>query len=172
MAARVSSDIPSDVVRGNYFERELSWLDFNSRVLGLAGDRSLPLLERVKFLAIFATNLDEFFQIRVASLKDRLAASQESGSSLVEPLRNLGAVARRTRAFVASHDQAYYEVLRELASAGVELVPVASLGDDDRGQLSKVFEADVLPVLTPLAVDAAHPFPYISNLSLDRKSVV
>ena len=88
MVARVAADAASDIVRGNYFERELSWLDFNGRVLGLAGDQGLPLLERVKFLAIFATNLDEFFQVRVASLKDKLAANQESGASLVEPERN------------------------------------------------------------------------------------
>ncbi len=152
-----------------YLNRELSWLDFNARVLALAEDPALPLLERAKFLAIFSTNLDEFFQVRVSGLQEQLAAGVRSnapdGLDQVEQLRAIRArveelVARQARTFTK-------EVSPGLEEAGVEFANWDELPDDERAQLTREFELRIFPVLTPLAVDPAHPFPYISNLSLN-----
>ncbi len=157
-----------------YINRELSWLDFNTRVLALAEDRSLPLLERAKFLAIFSRNLDEFFQVRVAGLKEQVIAGvmqrTPDGSTPQDQLR---AIRQRVDALVQRQARCFLDdVAVELERNGVRFVDWSSLGDGDRTHLREVFESRIYPVLTPLAVDPAHPFPYISNLSLNLAVVV
>jgi polyphosphate kinase len=151
-----------------YVNRELSWLEFNRRVLHEAEDTRTPLLERLKFLGIFSSNLDEFFQIRVAGLKDQLAAGyterSPDGLTPEEQLRQIAAVVRD---LVRTHAHCLHsEVLPALAPQGVALLDIGELSAEERLQLDRYFRANVFPVLTPLAVDPAHPFPYISNLSL------
>ena len=152
-----------------YINRELSWLDFASRVLELAEEKTVPLLERAKFLAILSDGLDEFFQVRVAGLKDQLAAGVRSlspdGLSVREQLQ---AVRAKVLLLVERVDQIYNEsLLPALSDAGIKLLNWAELSEKDREYLVDVFEATIFPVLTPLAVDPSHPFPYISNLSLN-----
>ncbi|MDH4131065.1 MAG: polyphosphate kinase 1 [Gemmatimonadota bacterium] len=151
-----------------YLNRELSWLEFNARVLHEAEDPRTPLLERLKFLGIFSSNLDEFFQIRVAGLKDQLAAGYvdrtPDGMTAEEELRR---IAERVRGLVARHARAAQEeVLPALGREGLAVVDAGELSSEDRVALEEYFHRNVFPVLTPLAVDPAHPFPYISNLSL------
>jgi polyphosphate kinase len=163
------------VTPGTRFQnRERSWLDFNARVLQLAEDRELPLLERVRFLAIFSSNLDEFFQVRVAALKERAQAGVRSrgidGLDATEQLRIIRArvvelVDRQNRIFTK-------ELVPALADAGIRFVSVAELDAAERQLCDHIFETQIFPVLTPLAVDPAHPFPYISNLSLNLAVVV
>ncbi len=154
--------------------RELSWLDFNARVLALAEDSDRPLLERAKFLAIFSTNLDEFVQVRVSGLQEQVAAGVRAttpdGMDSFEQLRAIRAridelVTRQARLFTK-------EIAPALEDVGIAFSNWDELDDDDREYLVDVFEARVFPVLTPLAVDPAHPFPYISNLSLNLAVVV
>ncbi|WP_157577163.1 RNA degradosome polyphosphate kinase [Saccharomonospora iraqiensis] len=152
-----------------YFNRELSWQDFNARVLALAEDESQPLLERAKFLAIFASNLDEFYMVRVAGLKRReqTGLSVRSADGLT-PSEQLAYVAERNRELVRRHALAFEEGVRPaLQAAGVRIVRWAGLDTEDRARLSAYFTRQIFPVLTPLAVDPAHPFPYISGLSLN-----
>ncbi|MCX5046137.1 RNA degradosome polyphosphate kinase [Aldersonia sp. NBC_00410] len=152
-----------------YLNRELSWLDFNSRVLALAEDTSLPLLERAKFLAIFASNLDEFFMVRVAGLKrrDETGLSVRSADGL-SPREQLAMVATRTQEIASRHARVFLDsVLPELLAEGIAIIGWEDLSPDERRGLSEYFHAQVFPVLTPLAVDPAHPFPYISGLSLN-----
>ena len=149
-----------------YINRELSWLEFNARVLYEAEDERNPLLERARFLSIFASNLDEFFQIRVAGLKQQVAAGRSSptpdGMSAPE---TLDAIRNRLLPLVARHSQAYAETSAELADEGIRIVRY-----DERPErhleLRSRFLDEIFPVLTPLAVDPGHPFPYISDLSL------
>ncbi|RMH79770.1 MAG: RNA degradosome polyphosphate kinase [Actinomyces sp.] len=157
-----------------YLNRELSWLAFDARVLQLAADHDVPLLERVFFCAIFATNLDEFFQVRVAGLHDQLAAGigerTPDGRSPADQLRAIHAV---TRELVARHEAVFIDEIRPaLARAGIELATWDELTDEEREWLAGRFEARIFPVLTPLAVDPGHPFPYISDLSLNLAVVV
>ena len=156
-----------------YLNRELSLLDFQERVLALAEDESLPLLERAKFLAIFSSNVDEFFQVRVAGLKDQVAAGMTTAASDGHtPARTLGAIHDRLTSLVARQAKVFLEnVVPALADAGVRITDWASLDEPDRTRLQSVFD-DVFPVLTPLAVDPGHPFPYISNLSLNLAVIV
>ncbi len=156
-----------------YINRELSLLDFQERVLALSEDESLPLLERAKFLAIFSTNLDEFFQVRVAGLKDQVAAGVSSATpDGLTPAQQLDAIRRRIAILVDRQSGVFLErVVPALAAAGIRMCDLASLGDEDRKQMQRVFD-DVFPVLTPLAVDPGHPFPYISNLSLNLAVIV
>ncbi len=159
---------------GRYINRELSWLDFNRRVLCLAGSPAQPLLERAKFLAIFSGNLDEFFQVRVAGLKDQLAAglatTSPGGLSVSGQLR---AIRREVQDVLAERARIYnHELLPELARHGTRLVPWSSLGPADMAYAESVFESQMFPVLTPLGVDPGHPFPYISNLSLNLAVMV
>ncbi|MBV8445488.1 MAG: RNA degradosome polyphosphate kinase, partial [Candidatus Dormibacteraeota bacterium] len=154
--------------------RDLSWLDFNARVLALAEDPSLPLLERVRFLAIFSRNLDEFFQVRVGGLKQQIALGVEQrsadGMSSRELLR---AVTQRVREMVARQSRCFIDDVRvALRREGIDITEFSTLDDEDRSALSAVFSDTIFPVLTPLAVDPAHPFPYISNLSLNLAVVV
>jgi polyphosphate kinase len=151
-----------------YFNRELSWLEFNRRVLHEAQDPRNPLLERLKFLGIFSSNLDEFFQIRVAGLKDQLAAgySERSPDGLT-PEQQLRSIAAVVREMVQEHARCLHDdVLPALIRHGVALLDMAELGAEERQRLDRYFRDNVFPVLTPLAVDPAHPFPYISNLSI------
>ncbi|HEV8356732.1 MAG TPA: polyphosphate kinase 1 [Gemmatimonadales bacterium] len=152
-----------------YINRELSWLEFNRRVLHEARDPRTPLLERVKFLSIFASNLDEFFQVRVAGLRQQVAAHlSELTSDGMSPDDQLRAIAPVVRELVREHGACLtQEVMPALAERGIELIGTqAQLSGEDAAWLDHYFTANVFPVLTPLAVDPAHPFPYISNLSL------
>lgn len=152
-----------------FLNRELSWLDFNARVLHLAEDPKVPLLERVKFLAIFSTNLDEFFQVRVAGLKDQVAAGV--GLSTADeklPAEQLLDVRDRVEALTRHQQQLFLEqIVPALAERAIEFCGFDVLDEDDRKHLDGVFEERIFPVLTPLAVDPGHPFPYISDLSLN-----
>ncbi|MEV8220507.1 RNA degradosome polyphosphate kinase [Microbacterium sp. NPDC077391] len=152
-----------------YHDRELSWLAFNQRVLELAEDPSLPELERANFLAIFASNLDEFFMVRVAGLKRRiltgLAVPTNVGRS---PSDVLSDISRDAYALQLRHAAVWNDLVRPaLADAGIEITDWDDLTDAERGALGEYFQAQVFPVLMPLAVDPAHPFPYISGLSLN-----
>jgi polyphosphate kinase len=157
-----------------FINRELSWLDFNERVLALAEDAEQPLLERAKFLAIHSTNLDEFFQVRVAGLKDQLAAGvPASARDGMSPLDQLRAIRERVRDQLARVGDAFLRgVAPALADAGIRLSDWESLDEDDREYLVEVFERRIFPVLTPLAVDPGHPFPHISDLSLNLAVIV
>lgn len=152
-----------------YLNRELSRLDFDERVLSLSEDERLPALERVKFLAIFFSNLDEFFQVRVAGLKAQI----DSGLSVTSPDglgpgEQLAIIHRRVKALVRRATSHYQKVLiPALAEHGVRVVGLDAVSDQQAGALRRHFEREIFPVLTPLAVDPAHPFPYISNLSLN-----
>jgi polyphosphate kinase len=159
------STLPDD----RYLNRELSWLDFNARVLALAEDPSQPLLERAKFLAIFASNLDEFFMVRVAGLKRRdetgLAVRSADGLS---PREQLTRIALRNQALAEAHARVFLDhVEPELRDEGIHILRWSELSAAQRERLTDYFAAQVFPVLTPLAVDPAHPFPYISGLSLN-----
>ncbi|CCG04664.1 Polyphosphate kinase [Blastococcus saxobsidens DD2] len=164
-SASPTSDLPAD----RYLNRELSWLDFNARVLELAEDDSLPLLERVEFLAIFASNLDEFFMVRIAGLKRRqstgLTVRSPDGLTIREQLER---VTTRTQELVQRHSDVFNkDVLPRLEETGIRIVHWEDLQDDAARRLRDYFRDQVFPVLTPLAVDPAHPFPYISGLSLN-----
>ena len=158
---------------GRYLNRHLSWLDFNARVLALAEDEALPLLERAKFLAIFSSNLDEFFQIRVGGLVEQRSAGllTLSPDGMTVDLQ-LAAIRERVLRLVSRQTAIFREVAAQLEAAGLRFSDYTSLDEDDRAHLDGVFEEEVFPVLTPLAVDPAHPFPYISNLSLNLAVVV
>jgi polyphosphate kinase len=151
-----------------YINRELSWLEFNRRVLHEALDPRTPLLERLKFLGIFSANLDEFFQIRVAGLKDQIAAGYlERTADGLTPEQQLRAIAATVREMLRDHGRVLHqEILPALAERGLELLNVSDVDPAERSALDRYFQQNVFPVLTPLAVDPAHPFPYISNLSL------
>jgi polyphosphate kinase len=160
---------PEPLPDDRYLNRELSWLDFNARVLALASDPSLALLERAKFLAIFSSNLDEFYMVRVAGLKRRdemgLSVRSADGLSPREQLRRIG---ERTQQLASRHAKEFMESVRPaLADEGIIVVTWAQLDDDERSRLSTYFHEQVFPVLTPLAVDPAHPFPFVSGLSLN-----
>jgi polyphosphate kinase len=157
-----------------FLNRELSWLEFNARVLALAEDRRTPLLERAKFIAICSQNLDEFFQVRVAGLKDQVAAGitrpTPDGRTPVEQLteireRVVELVSRQERVFLD-------DIVPALADRGVRFATWDELGAEDREFLTEEFEKNIFPVLTPLAVDPGHPFPYISDLSLNLAAIV
>lgn len=171
---RVTEDL-SDLPPDRYNDRELSWLAFNERVLDLARDRKrVPLLERARFLAIFCSNLDEFFMVRVAGLKRRMAAgvAVPSNSGLM-PRELLDTILAHTRALVDESTRVFAEDLRpELSAEGIHILAWDELGDDERRRMSELFENRIFPVLTPLAVDPSHPFPYISGLSVNLAVLV
>jgi polyphosphate kinase len=150
-----------------YLNRELSWLDFNDRVLQLAEDRSLPVLERLKFLAIFVTNLDEFFMIRVAGVHDQVDARIDArGPDGLSPRAVLQSIHDRVRALDERHaDEFSRAVLPELAGHGIRVLNCRDSGAEPAA-IERHFREQIFPVLTPLAVGAGRPFPYISNLSL------
>jgi len=152
-----------------FLDRELSWLRLNQRVLELAEDEELPLLERVRFSAIFTSNLDEFFMVRVAGLKRRIAAGLAvRAASGMMPRDVLEAIWTKSRDLSERHARLFTEVLvPELTEAGIELVRWGDLDKDEQKFCKRLFKDRIFPVLTPLAVDPAHPFPYISGLSLN-----
>jgi polyphosphate kinase len=157
-----------------FLNRELSWLDFNARVLALAEDPQTPLLERAKFLAIFASNLDEFYMVRVAGLKRRLSAGLPMRGGDRSSLRNqLQMITERAADLVTRHAACFGEEVRpKLSAEGIELVSWGELDAPERERLRTYFREQVFPVLTPLAVDPAHPFPYISSRSLNLAVVL
>ena len=158
-------DLPAD----RFIDRELSWLAFNERVLELAEDQNLPLLERVNFATIFASNLDEFFMVRVAGLKRRIATGlaviSSSGFSPDEVLNHISKVAHQLQ---ERHAKLFLETLEPaLAAQRINIVSWESLDQTEKDYLAEYYRKQVFPILTPLAVDPAHPFPYISGLSLN-----
>jgi len=157
-----------------YFNRELSWLEFNKRVLYEAIDPRTPLLERLKFMAIFSANLDEFFMVRVAGLKKQVDAGVTTltpdGRT---PSEQLDAIHRLLLPIVIEQHQHFEQVLRaNLAQEGIHILDYMDLNQEQRTHLQNYFEKEIFPVLTPLAVDHSHPFPYISNLSLNLAVLV
>jgi len=157
-----------------FSDREVSWLAFNQRVLELAEDQDIPLLERVRFLAIFASNLDEFFMVRVAGLKRRIATGiAVTAASGLAPRQVLEAISEQAHALMDRHARVFAEQVQPaLAREGITLVRWQDLGESEQDRLRKFFRRQIFPVLTPLAVDPAHPFPYISGLSLNLAVVV
>ena len=170
-----AADVPVDTLpEDRFLNREVSWLDFNSRVLALAADRSAPLLERAKFLAIFASNLDEFYMVRVAGLKRRqsmgLGVRSADGLGVREQLERIAA---RAQELASEHARLFMQEVRPaLDERGIKLVLWKDLPPEQQEPLHDYFRAQVFPVLTPLAVDPAHPFPYISGLSLNLAVLV
>jgi polyphosphate kinase len=152
-----------------YLDREESWLRFNERVLELAEDESIPLLERVRFLAIFATNLDEFFMVRVAGLVRRMVAGfPVEGTGVRLPGQVLANTLELAGELTVRHARAFSErVNPELAERGIEILRWKELSAEERDALGELFAQRIYPVLTPLVVDPAHPFPFISGLSLN-----
>ena len=163
-----------DDPRGRLIDRELSWLAFNERVLELAEDPQVPLLERCRFLAIFSSNLDDFYMIRVATLKRKI----ETGVTKINtagyaPTELMSQIAQKTQELLQRQSYAFHKVvLPELGQYGIELAAWSSLDEAERTAVNKVFHTKIFPVLTPLAVDPSHPFPYISGLSLNLAVVV
>ena len=152
----------------NLVDRELSWLEFNSRVLALAEDDRIPLLERVRFLSIFSSNLDDFFMIRVASIRLKLESGSNSKNSAGHnPLELLHFMMKRVRILVERQSRCWHLLLvPELMKNGIQICKWNELTNDEREKLKNTFDEEIFPVLTPLAVDPSHPFPYISGLSI------
>ncbi|MEP6758515.1 MAG: polyphosphate kinase 1 [Actinomycetota bacterium] len=157
-----------------YINRELSWLDFNTRVLSLAKETDRPLLERVRFLSIFVANLDEFFQVRVSGLlEQREAGIHQATPDGMTPAEQLIGIRERVTTLMTDVHDLYTDVIApELEKAGIRLIGWADLDDEQHAWLSDVFTERIFPVLTPLSVDPAHPFPYISSLSLNLALLV
>ncbi|MGZ5406714.1 MAG: RNA degradosome polyphosphate kinase [Aeromicrobium sp.] len=164
------STLPAD----RFLDRELSWIAFNERVLELAEIDTMPLLERVRFMAIFASNLDEFFMVRIAGLKRRIAAGVAVPSaSGLNPRDVLARSLAESRTLMERHGAYLNErIIPDLAEAGIELLHWSDLSPDEQKSISEFYRDHVFPVLTPLAVDPAHPFPYISGLSLNLALVM
>jgi len=169
-AAQAVLDLPPD----RFSNREMSWLSFNARVLALGEDRRQPLLERLKFLAIFASNLDEFYMVRIAGLQRRADMGlQITSPDGLSPRETLAKLAERIRELADRHARCFLEdVQPALAAEGIRIVRWADLDEEERRRLGDYFRSKVFPVLTPLAVDPAHPFPYISGLSLNLAVLV
>jgi polyphosphate kinase len=168
-STRVEEIVAGDGSEPRFFARQLSDLDFNDRLLDLVADTSVPLLERVKFLILFSERIDEFFQVQVAGLRRQVVAGIK-GLALngATPDRLLVDVRSSLEAMVAREERLLlHELLPSLAAEGIEICDWASLGTPDRSYLHEVFDRLILPVVTPLTVDPSHPFPYISNLSLN-----
>jgi len=159
------ADLPHD----RFLDRELSWLAFNQRVLEMAEDTAIPVLERANFLAIFAANLDEFFMVRVAGLKRRIVTGLAVPTNIgTAPSDVLAAISAKAHELQTRHAAAYNDVVRpELSESGIHVVTWDSLDAADQDILEEYFTDQIFPVLMPLAVDPAHPFPYISGLSLN-----
>jgi len=157
-----------------FTSRELSRLEFGARLLDLAEDPQIPILERTKFVAIFADMIDEFFQVRVVSLEDKVAAGVQTASvDGMRPREQLAAIRERVLSLVERQDRIVLDgILPQLATKNISLVKVADLNEESRASLTNFFEHNVYPILTPLAVDPGHPFPMISNLSLNIAVVV
>jgi polyphosphate kinase len=165
---------PDGLATDRYLDRELSWLAFNRRVLEMAEDSGIPLLERVNYLSIFASNMDEFFMVRVAGLQRRLATGLAVRSpSGLSPKEVLSSISKEAHELQLRHAHLFLDVIEpELEKNGIHLVRWPELRDDEKKHLQGFFEDHIFPVLTPLAVDPAHPFPYISGLSLNLAVVL
>ncbi|HKA60364.1 MAG TPA: polyphosphate kinase 1 [Gemmatimonadales bacterium] len=167
MASNYQPAFPAD----HYLNRELSWLEFNARVLEEAADPTNPLLERLKFAAIFSANLDEFFEVRVAGLQQQLYAGiepQDYGADGLDPAQQLARIAERVHALVAEqHRLLDSEIMPGLKAAGIERVGLEQLDAAEREHLDKLFAREIYPILTPLAIDPGHPFPHVHNKSLN-----
>ncbi|MBV9804508.1 MAG: polyphosphate kinase 1 [Solirubrobacterales bacterium] len=163
-SGRAVADLTDSSLYGN---RELSWIDFNDRVLQLAEDESLPLIERVKFLAIFVTNLDEFFMVRVAGVHDQVDARIDArGPDGLSPVQILSGIAEKVTELDRRHAQQFSEVVRpELAEHGIRIISCEE-SEAPAELMERHFREQIFPVLTPLAIGPGRPFPYISNLSL------
>lgn len=159
----------TELPEARYLDRELSWLAFNQRVLELAEDPTVPTLERANFLAIFGSNLDEFFMVRVAGLKRRIITGLAVPTNIGRAAQDvLADISRDAHALQLRHAEAWQQLVRPaLAESGIAVIGWDDLDNDDRTRLSDYFQSQVFPVLMPLAVDPAHPFPYISGLSLN-----
>ncbi|MFM8870599.1 MAG: polyphosphate kinase 1 [Actinomycetota bacterium] len=157
-----------------FFNRELSWISFDRRVLQLARESGVPLLERFKFAAICSSNLDEFFQVRVAALKDQVAAGVATLSADgLTPAQQLSEIGTAVSQFVREQEEVVWDVLLpELAEAGEVYCTWEELTFDERERMTRVFDEQIFPVLTPLAVDPAHPFPYVSSLAVSIGALV
>lgn len=152
----------------NYTNRELSWLEFNSRVLDQAVDESNPLFERMKFFSIFCSNLDEFFMIRVASIRDQMRAKyDQTDSANLTPKQQLAAISRRVHSLTEKLCKRYHEYLPLLHEAGVDILRADELSGAQRAYCEGYFESAIYPVLTPLAIDKSHPFPLIVNKAIN-----
>ena len=160
--------------RERLVDRELSWLSFNERVLELAEDKNIPLLERCRFLAIFSSNLDDFFMIRVASLKRKIETGiTKTNSAGYTPTQAMAEVSKKTQELIERQTRCFHEdIAPKLSSAGIEISTWDELADSERKYVNKIFTDRIFPVLTPLAVDPSHPFPYISGLSLNLAVLV
>jgi polyphosphate kinase len=157
-----------------YLNRELSWIEFNQRILHEATDPRTPLLEQVRYLANFCSNLDDFFMVRIADLKQQFASGTPRKSpDRSTPADQLQAITTKLRPLVAQHHQYFEQTLRpQLATNGVHILNYTSLHPDQQQALKQHFETNIFPILTPLAIDPSHPFPHISNLSLNFLVVV
>jgi polyphosphate kinase len=167
MAQAYTPAFPPD----HYLNRELSWLEFNARVLEEAGDTTNPLLERLKFLAIFSSNLDEFYEVRVAGLQQQFYAGiepQDYAADGMDPAHQLTAIDKRVRELQAEQDRLVNEdVMPALAANGVEWVRYGQLTESERLHIESLFRSEIAPVLTPLAIDPGHPFPFVHTKSLN-----
>ncbi|MEN9922577.1 MAG: Polyphosphate kinase [Actinomycetota bacterium] len=161
----MTSDLQSD----RYLDREMSWLAFNRRVLDLAQSEELPLLERLRFVSIFTSNLDEFFMVRVAGLKRRIAAGIATRSVTGKLPRDLHkeVIEKSRELSLLQSEYLHSTLLPALADEGIRIIRWSDVSGEDKARLSSWFKQRVFPVLTPLAVDPSHPFPYISGLSLN-----
>jgi len=170
----VSNHLISTNPRERLIDRELSWLAFNERVLELAEDSSNPLLERCRFLAIFSSNLDDFFMIRVATLKRKLESGvTKKNTAGFTPSELMAEISKRTQELIARQTKCFQtDILPKLAQSGIEITDWESLSEDEKSYINKIFTNKIFPVLTPLAVDPSHPFPYISGLSLNLAVLV
>lgn len=170
----MSSHLISNNPRERLIDRELSWLSFNERVLELAEDQSKPLLERCRFLAIFSSNLDDFYMIRVATLKRKLEAGVvKKNTAGFTPLELMAEVSKSTQELIERQTKCFHEDLfPKLSASGIEITPWEDLDAQEKDYINKLFTNKIFPVLTPLAVDPSHPFPYISGLSLNLAVLV
>jgi polyphosphate kinase len=170
----VSNHLISTNPRERLIDRELSWLAFNERVLELAEDTSNPLLERCRFLAIFSSNLDDFFMIRVASVKRKLESGvTKKNTAGFTPFELMAEISKRTQELIARQTKCFQtDILPKLAQNGIEITDWENLTEDEKKYINKIFTNKIFPVLTPLAVDPSHPFPYISGLSLNLAVLV
>ena len=170
----MSLPIISESPRDRLIDRELSWLSFNERVLDLAEDKNIPLLERCRFLAIFSSNLDDFYMIRVASLKIKIEKGYfKANSAGFSPQELMKEISEKTQKLINRQSICFQEsIMPELAANGIEISTWNQLSADEKKYVTKIFNDRIFPVLTPLAVDPSHPFPYISGLSLNLAVLV
>ena len=160
--------------RERLIDRELSWLAFNERVLELAEDQSNPLLERCRYLAIFSSNLDDFYMIRVATCKRKVESGvTKKNTAGYAPFELLAEISKKTQELISRQTKCFHEdLMPKLKQNGIEITDWDKLSSDEIEYINKIFTKRIFPVLTPLAVDPSHPFPYISGLSLNLAVLV